>query len=169
MTKSEELRNEAIGYGLCDEWQRRFGKQATDQEMIDLYKEGIDFCISHRFPSAEFIENNFNKEQLVDNGIFVNSTLGKLPKCSNDNNEYVFAGNTKAKITIKGHRVVTLWLLDESDVDVEIEDTSRASIRIYHDSKVNVLNASINPVFCYKYVDGQMFRFVVEYRKRIKI
>lgn len=169
MTKSEELRNEAIGYGLCEEWQKRFGRNATDQEMIELYKEGIDFCINHRFPSAEYIEKNFDKELLVDNGIFVNSTLERLPMCNNDKNEYVFVGSTKAKISIKGHRVVTLWLLDDSQVDVEILDTSRASIRVYHNSKINVLNASVNQVYCYKYVNDQKYRFEVNQRKKLKI
>lgn len=169
MTKSEQLRNEAIDYGLCNEWQRRFGRNATDQEMIELYKEGIDFCIQHRFPSADYIESNFNKQQLVDNGIFVNSTMDKLPMCTNDKNEYVFVGNTKAKISIKGHRVVTLWLLDDSEVDIEILDTCRASIRVYHNSTVNILNASINPVYCYKYYDGGKDRFVINQRKKLKI
>ena len=44
MDLQEDLKRKAIACGLCEQWQREWGKPDED-ELINKFIEGIDFCI----------------------------------------------------------------------------------------------------------------------------
>ena len=58
---SEELKSQAIGLGLCEQWTNSWGNP-SEQELINKFLHGIDFCIKHDYPTNEYIKKNFDKD-----------------------------------------------------------------------------------------------------------
>lgn len=54
-----DLRDHAVSYGLCQQWQNDWQDNKNQQELIDMYIRGIDFCIEHDYPTVDYIKNNF--------------------------------------------------------------------------------------------------------------
>ena len=56
---NETLRNNAVALGLCEQWQRDWNTNWDYDKLVFKFYEGIDFCLSNRFPSNDFIKNHF--------------------------------------------------------------------------------------------------------------
>ena len=56
---NETLRNKAVALGLCEQWQRDWNTNWDYDKLVFKFYEGIDFCLSNRFPSNDFIKNHF--------------------------------------------------------------------------------------------------------------
>lgn len=96
MNISEELKQEAIAFGLCKEWTNDWGNPNSDS-LCEMYVTGIDFCIKHDYPSPDYIKKNFGKIA-EDHGIFVdiNTEL--------DNPDIaILLGKSKSKIRLFGY------------------------------------------------------------------
>ncbi|MCM1223079.1 MAG: hypothetical protein NC548_52365 [Lachnospiraceae bacterium] len=72
---NEILRSEAIGLGLCQQWQSDWRANKNTGELIEMFKRGIDFCLEHRWPSCEFIKANFDKVELHDHNVYVGENV----------------------------------------------------------------------------------------------
>lgn len=151
MEKAEFLRNKAISLGLCEEWQKRFTADTTDEDMVKMFKEGIDFCIKNRFPGAQYMKENFDKQWLNEHGIFVNQTVHGIAKCEKAEGEYVFMGTSQADVSFNNGKVATVYALDMCNLSIRVRDTSRVNVRLHHSANVDIENASINTVYVYIY------------------
>ena len=112
MSIQEQLKNEAISLGLCQEWQNKWGDPDVDT-LCDKFIRGLDFCIKHDFPKVEYIIANFSEQDLSRNGIYVE-------------------GKHEAKA--QKHIVV----MGDADVDIYVPEYSICDIYARHDSKVRL-------------------------------
>ena len=151
MNKAELLRNEAIGHGLCAEWQKRFSPQATDLEMIALFKEGIDFCIKNRYPSPMFIKQNFSDAILTEHGIYANKSVAVEDGLKWASGQYAVLGTSDINVTIKSGAVATIYVTDTAKITIATEGLSRVFVMMYHDSIADITNNGDLAVMCYKH------------------
>lgn len=146
------LRGQARDNGLCDKWYEEWkGEDWSYQTMIDKYIEGIDFCIEHDFPKAEFITSYFPKDLLRKNGILVNDNWSLLnPKYAvlleNSNStirlngwqvsQVYLRGISTARIHTGGHAHVIVHLYDEAGVHILCHDCKNRPVIIMHGKDV---------------------------------
>ena len=114
MELHELLKNQAIGLGLCQQWQDEWGNPDVDA-LCNKFIRGIDFCIKHDFPKLEEVNSLFQREDLERNGIFSHS-------------------NTKSVSKAQKHVIA----MGEAEVDIYVPSYGVCDIYVRHNSKVNL-------------------------------
>lgn len=141
-----ELRAEAIRNGLCAQWQSDWADNKTPQELIDMYKKGIDFGIAYQYPSNEYIKANFARDLLNHNLVFVDEDidLDNAPS-----GVYVLNGECSGTIRLAPWAVATLYLRHDTNVSIEAGDFARVFVRLYDnaDATVNARESTIVKVY----------------------
>ena len=132
---NEELRSEAVKKGLCAKWQSDWVDNKTPQELIEMYKRGIDFGIANQYPSNEYIKANFDRELLNRNLVFVDEDIDLTDAPSG---VYILNGECSGTIHIAPWSVATLYLRHYSNVQIEAGDFARVFIRLYDNSDATV-------------------------------
>ena len=147
MNTSDILKRKAIELGLCKEWTDGWGNPKLEQ-LVEMYIEGIDFCIKNDYPSNEFIKKHFGK--VAENyGVYVDANINLL------NPDIVIAqGDTKGSVVLSEFASRDIYVRHNSDITIIIKDHSKAFIRVFDNAKVRVLNQDYGKAFIYKYVDN---------------
>lgn len=129
MELHELLKNQAIGLGLCQQWQDEWGTPDVNA-LCNKFIRGIDFCIKHDFPKLEEVNSLFQREDLERNGIFSHS-------------------NTKSVSKAQKHVIA----MGEAEVDIYVPSYGVCDIYIRHNSKVN-LHAGANSFVYFTILDN---------------
>lgn len=132
---SEQLRQQARKHGLCDLWYREWSIDCTDQDLIDKFKKGIDFCIEHDWPSIDLMKRHFDADLLHRNLIYVDETV-YLPDAPNG--VYVLNGACTGVLQFKGFAAATVYVRHESSVTVVAEDFAKVFVRVYDEGEADV-------------------------------
>lgn len=139
---SKELKNEAVGLGLCTEWAEGWGKPTND-ELVDKYVRGIDFCIKHDYPSCEYMKKHFDGV-MQKHGVFVNDTLDLV------NPKMVIAnGNTSGKLVYNSYSVGTIYVRHNSNLDIKVSGNAIVAIETYDNCRLSVHQSENSKVFVY--------------------
>lgn len=133
---NEILKSEAINLGLCRKWQREWNIDSTQQELIDKYKRGIDFCIEKNYPSNEFIKRNFSADMLAENLIFIDEHLDMQHAPSGI---YILNGSCHGTITFDEWSAATLFVRHETNVKVVVPPFSKVFVRVYDNAEVETI------------------------------
>ena len=145
---NKTLRADARAKGLCDEWYGEW-KEENDslQQLIDKYIKGFDFCAENRYPSNEFIKENFPQELLRKNNILVDDTYSLLnPKYA------VILGSSKTTIRCNGYTVSTVYVFDSADVTLSAKSHAHVIVHVYGpDTRLSVIDESSNKVLVRKH------------------
>ncbi len=128
---SETMKAEGISLGMCEDGIKGWHADSSQQELIDKFKEYIDFCQRHDWPSCDFIKTNFDRELLHKNLIFVDEhiDLDNAPS-----GVYIVNGECSGTIRLAPWSVATIYLRHTSYVRIEAGDFSRVFVRLYDDS-----------------------------------
>ncbi|MBD5302373.1 MAG: hypothetical protein HDS16_05180 [Bacteroides sp.] len=142
---SETLKQQAISLGLCQQWQRQWG-DCNQQELIDKYKKGIDFCLEHQYPSNDFIKENFDRTLLHKNLIFVDEhlNLDNAP-----NGIYVLNGDCSGVLHFREWTAATVYVRHTSNISIIAEDFAKVFVRVYDEAEVNVCDVGDGVVKMY--------------------
>lgn len=155
-TLNKTLRDQAIRNGLCEQWQRMWRCKWDKDDLIQKFKEGIDFCILHEYPANDFIKENFNTELLRKHGVLVDDDYSLLNKrmCvlqgkSTANIRYnawnpgtvYIRHRSKAVITAKNMSFVIVHLFDDAAVDCHSEDKAYIVV-LRHGTQTKIGNVS---------------------------
>lgn len=156
---NNELRDEAIRLGLCNEWQQLWSKDWDFTKLVERYKKGIDFCMENHYPSDNFVKNNFDRELLRKNFILVDDKYSFLnPKVcvvtgNSDSNirfnawssgEVYISGSSNVTLTAKNYSFVMVHLYEESSISAIASDKAR--IVIIKHAKTTKIDKSIGDV-----------------------
>lgn len=153
--KSTELRDMARRAGLCDEWFGEWKDNSSDDVLIGKYLRGIDFAIKNEYPSVDYILNNWDKETLRRNKVFIDEkdyVAEDIDERSvvmgNSNMEMYFGDYIASDVYVRhrsiltviatGHAVVMLNLYDGCEVTVN--STDMAKVYIYKHSSTCTIN-----------------------------
>lgn len=143
---NDYLKRKAINLGLCKEWTSQWGNPCMD-DLVEMYIEGIDFCILNNYPSNDYIEDIFGKVA-ENHGVFTNTTIDVT-----NPDVAILNGKTKGYIKLTGYASRDIYARHNSVVTIEITDQARAFIRVFDNASVKVINSTNNKIFVYKYSD----------------
>ena len=132
---SETMKAEGISLGMCEDGIKGWHADSSQQELIDKFKEYIDFCQRHDWPSCDFIKANFDRDLLHKNLIFVDEhiDLDNAPS-----GVYIVNGECSGTIRVAPWSVATLYLRHDTNVQIEAGDFARVFIRLYDNSDATV-------------------------------
>ena len=132
---NHQLRSLARDKGLCDKWFKEWSDENYSlQQLIDKYIEGIDFCITNKYPSNEYIKTNFPQELLRKNGILVDDKWALL------NPTYaVLLGKSLSTIRLNGRKVSQLYIQESSRAEIHIKDLAHVVIHLYDNAKIHIV------------------------------
>ena len=149
---NNELRNQAIALGLCQEWQNAWKKDWSKEKMVEKMYKGIDFCLKYHYPSNDFILNHFDQDFRRQSNVYVNDRYSVCnPKQSLvlGNSDITFRynawgngvihvrDNATAKIYARNKSFVIVHIYD--DACIKAEQTDKATIvLIKHSPKVTI-------------------------------
>ena len=117
---------EAIKLGLCDDWQRDWGKTG----LIHKYLTGITWCMEREYPSLKSMRK-YDKE-LLENGVYNEKKENIL--CERD--MYIF-NRSEINFTIDSYKVCRIYVGRGSRITVNVKDHAILYIDNY-DSEVVV-------------------------------
>ena len=149
---NKELRNKAVSLGLCDTWQKKWMKDNTPQQLIDMYKKGIDFCLESNYPDNKFIKENFTKDILSKNNMFVDEDFYVL----NPENDCVILGESQGKLIFDGYAVRDIYINGNADVEIEASDFAKIFVNVYDDAQVVVTQKKNSVIHVYKHGTGEV-------------
>lgn len=132
---SETLKQQAVDLGLCRPWTEAWG-DCDQQELIDKYKKGIDFCIDKQYPSNEFIKANFDRALLNANLIFVDEhiSLDDAPS-----GIYIINGECTGTIRFAPWTAATVYVRHKSNVTIIADDFAKVFVRVYDEANAKVV------------------------------
>lgn len=145
MDLQEDLKRKAIACGLCEQWQREWGKPDED-ELINKFIEGIDFCIEHNYPTNDYIIRHFKQETLHRHGVYVSEDFMAV------NPPVIVAqGECNGKVAL--HDVVSrdIYVRHTSRLKLTVTDYARASVRVHDNAIVDIDNKGYGRVYVYQY------------------
>jgi len=149
---NKELRDTAIEKGLCDEWQKKWEKDISEDMLVKMMFKGLDFCLANRYPSNEYIIKNFDLDFRRRNNVFVNDKYSALnPKealilgksnitvryNANHSGSIHVRDNSSVRLTAKNNSFVIVHLYDNAKIDPEIIGSPRI-VLIKHSDKVTI-------------------------------
>lgn len=129
---SETLKQQAVDLGLCRPWTEAWG-DCDQQELIDKYKKGIDFCIDKQYPSNEFIKANFDRALLNANLIFVDEHI-RLDDAPSG--IYILNGECSGSIRFAPWAAATVYVRHTSNVRIIAGDFAKVFVRLYDEAEV---------------------------------
>lgn len=152
MSKSSELKKQAIGLGLCAQWQGEWGNP-TDAQLIDKYVRGIDFAIKNDWPSVEYIKSHFDAPLLHEKGVWCDEEV-KTPK----RKIMVLNGHCTGKIVFSGFEVASVYVRHTSNITIEARNFARVSVSVLDGATVSVIGNSVSKAFIYPYGNESMVK-----------
>lgn len=131
-----ELRQQAVDFGLCAKWRGDWKSDKSQQELIDMWKKGIDFAIIHDYPSIDFIKANFDRKLLNRNLIFVDESIEIRNAPSGI---YVINGECSGTLWFNSWAAATVYVRHNSNVRIIADDFAKVFVRLYDDAAADVI------------------------------
>jgi len=143
MNVSEELKGQAIGLGLCQQWQSEWDNADKD-ELLEKYVRGIDFCIEHNYPSLEYMTRNFDGV-MQEHGVFVSEEISLY-------NPFMTIANGKCtgKVTFGKYGTGRMYIRHDSEIDLIVSGNAKVFVSIYDNAKLNIICTGEAKVYVYK-------------------
>ncbi len=129
---SETLKKQAVDLGLCRPWTEAWG-DCDQQELIDKFVKGIDFCLERNWPTSDFIKANFDRTLLNANLIFVDEhiSLDDAPS-----GIYILNGECSGSIRFAPWTAATVYVRHKSNVTIIADDFAKVFVRLYDEAEV---------------------------------
>lgn len=148
-----ELRSQAIHLGLCNDWQKLWGKDWDCDKMAEMMFRGLNFCVKHHYPSNDFILKHFDIDFRRKSKVFVNDKYSVVnPEKSlilgtsditvryNAWNSGIIHVRDNASVTLyaRNHSFVIVHLHENARITAEQSDRAKVII-VKHSDKVKVV------------------------------
>lgn len=127
---SETLKQQAVDLGLCHPWTEAWG-DCDQQELIDKFVKGIDFCLERNWPTSDFIKANFDRTLLNANLIFVDEhiSLDDAPS-----GIYILNGECTGSIRFAPWTAATVYVRHLSHINIIAGDFAKVFVRLYDEA-----------------------------------
>ena len=150
MKLSEQLRQDAILAGLCQNHIDKWGEMSVEQ-LIAYYKANPDWCLERNFPTISFMNEHFKTNEVMEMGVYINQKDMKwayaLPK---GNNQLIF-NNCTGRLTIDEWSVARIFVGLDSHLEITVKDNACLILDYYDTSAIKVINKSKGKVNVYQY------------------
>jgi len=152
---NKELFDKAIALGLCTQGQANWQESKNPQELIDMFKSGLEFCFKHHFPTNKYIKRNFKKELLQENNVYVDDEF----YTENPKSDCVILGKCDGKLLFNGFAVRDVYINDDSDVEIQASGLSKIFVNVYGNTKVHLVQKESSKIFVYRYGDDSVISY----------
>lgn len=138
--KATDVVKEIKNIGICRPWYLKMKKEPTLKNLCEMYFKGSDWALENNFPTRAFLSKY--KGLYEEYGMYYNENLSctksdmALFDCNADlkleNREIsqiIIRGNSKVTLLASGNSIAFVTILDESILNVQIEDD--ADVRVY--------------------------------------
>ena len=145
---SAKMKKEAVGLGLCEQWQGEWADDASKDDMAEKFVMGQDFCIEHDWPGVEVIKRNFG-DVMHRHGVYADETFEAEGLQS-----LIMVGRCEGKLKVDGRGVSSVYVRHNSRLHVEASGDARVFVRLYDKAAVEVESSGGARVFVYTYSEG---------------
>lgn len=128
---NKELKDQAVALGLCNDWQKLWNKDWSQEKMVERMYKGLDFCLLHHYPSNDFILKHFKKDFLRRSNIFVNDRYSVV-----NSKESLVLGTSYITFRYNGHCYGNIHIRDNSAVKVIAHNVSFVIVHLYENANV---------------------------------
>lgn len=150
MRRSKELRRMAREAGLCDQWHSKWRDYTSQDDLLDMYIRGIDFCIKHDYPSLEYAKENFSSDRLHSHGIYIDEWVSMAAAPSQDRHIAVLLGKSMVTGETSPDSCVTAYVRHNSMMNISSPKNARLFIHAYDNAEISIGYADqLSRVFIY--------------------
>lgn len=141
-----ELRSRAIDLGLCNDWQNNIWNcNLSNDELINIYKKGIDFCIEHEYPSLDIIKTRFERSFLNERNIYVDDEI----KAENRSGTIVINGKSRGELYFDEFTSADIYVRHESEIKINAKGISKIFVNVYDCANIKVIQSEMAKVYLY--------------------
>lgn len=144
---NNELKKQAVGYGLCEKWTDDWSENHNKQELIDMWLRGIDFAIENNYPTNKFIKEHFESELLKENHIFVDSPFHE----ANLDGKVVLCGNSDGVLEYNRFATCDIYVRHECHAQILASGYSKVFINLYDGASVDIEQSEAAKVYVYRH------------------
>lgn len=142
MELNKELAFEAKRNGICTEWFNRLQKTTDKGELVKMYLEGIDFCLSNDYPSRAYIREHFvgfcEKYGVFLDEVIATENFRHVVALGTSSGTARYAGFEVGQVYAKHDSTIEVNASGNSFVMVDVFDNSTVVIKAFDDAKVCV-------------------------------
>lgn len=140
MNLNKELAYEAKKNGICKDWFNRLQVTEDKDELIKMYLDGIDFCLSNDYPPRTFFKPFDGIRQKY--GVFLDEQIETV------NSRHVVAlGTSEGSASFTDFEVGQVFVKHEAKVEIKASGNAFVMVDVFDDAEVEVI-ASDNAKVC---------------------
>lgn len=149
MDISKDLRQQALQIGMCEKYQKQW-KDASLEDLIGYYISEAEYVIENKYPSKDYIKNNFPLELINKHGVYIdqNMTPQKIEK------NIIICNDCEGEIHVGGHDVLRCYLSLNSNIMFIVDGDARLFVDAYDNSNATILQEGNSKATVYNYGNG---------------
>lgn len=132
MKNIQILLSEAQSNGICSDWAEMIAKAKNRAQLLQMYIDGIDFCLSTDFPSKDYLKRN-GKGLLQKFGIWIDEIL----QIENPA-KLVLLGGCSAKVSVSDYAISQIFIKHTSGATVTVADHAFAVIDVFDNCVLSI-------------------------------
>ena len=132
-TLNKSLRKDAIDFGLCQQWQGDWQGDWDKEKMVEKFFQGMDFCLKHRYPTNQFIVDNFDLDFRRKSNVLVDDKWSLL-----NPPHALILGKSESTIRMNAHNATTIYMRDESYVKLLASGLSFVIVHLLDSAHITV-------------------------------
>lgn len=129
----KEITERASAMGMCGRWAEKIDHARNADDLAELYKDGIDFCVMHGWPDKDYLSEHLGKETLSRHHIYFEGNEELKGKGT-----YIFGGESTIRFSAKRYDAATLHISGKSHVCIEASGHAAVFVRVYDESVVDI-------------------------------
>lgn len=142
------LRSRAVSYGMCADWQRRWDRVLSYDELLAMFVESFDFSVLHDWLDYRVCKTAFPSAALHARNIYIDERV----ELSCSHGYYIFLGCCDATLSVDGFQAVTVYVRHSSRVVVHATGGARVFITEYDGGESSFTADSISKVSSHRYL-----------------
>lgn len=129
---NKDLRNQAIHLGLCNDWQKLWDKDWSQEKLVERMYIGLDFCLQFHYPANDYIIKHFDLDFRRKHNVFVNDKYSV-----NNPKESLVLGKSDVTFRYNGHSYGNIHIRDNSMAKVIARNVSFVIVHLYENAYVD--------------------------------
>lgn len=129
----EQLKQDGIAKGLCRPWQAKLKSDASTKRLVELFINGIDFCVNNDYPTLDFLREHFRGIS-EPYGAYVDDIVDEW-----DKPDVVLNGNCKGTLGYGGYSVSRAVVRHTSNVTAKVFGHAHLTIDLFDDSALTLV------------------------------
>lgn len=152
MELSQRLKADAISKNLCQEHIDGWDKDGVF-DLMEYYKANPDWCLERKYPSIEFLKENFNSVSVRNQGVYIGwgGGGGDLVLATPDGAPVFIFNQCSGRVRIPEWMVARVYVALGSNLEFIVGKNAILILDYYDDSRIQIHNHSHRKCLIHKY------------------